>query len=163
MAIVGHNGASKSTLRTVSAFSRVHEGRLNVLGIDVTLLRESRDARSSGELRHLRSQVAQVLQGLHLVRPPERARQCAGRRRGADDVVAHLLRRWPAAYECEQARAAPFRVGMAWAAARRTDSLGRRTRQRWQLPARCIRMRQCCWPTTDCQSRMLRRRTGDCC
>ena len=38
-----------------------------MLGIDVTLLRESRDARSSGELRHLRSRVAQVLQGLHLV------------------------------------------------------------------------------------------------
>jgi len=130
VAIVGHNGAGKSTLlRTVSAFSQVHEGRLNVLGTDVTLLREPRDARSSGELRRLRSRVAQVLQGLHLV----------GRLSVLDNVLIGgaartaswltWLRRWPA-HECEQARAALARVGMAWAAARRTDSLSGGERQK---------------------------------
>ena len=130
VAIVGHNGAGKSTLlRTVSAFSQVHEGRLNVLGTDVTLLREPRDARSSGELRHLRSRVAQVLQGLHLV----------GRLSVLDNVLIGgaarttswltWLRRWPVS-EREQARAALARVGMAWAAARRTDSLSGGERQK---------------------------------
>jgi len=124
IAIVGHNGAGKSTLlRTVSAFSVVHHGRLQVLGTDMTA------ARDALTLRRLRSRVAQVHQGLHLV----------GRLNVLDNVLIGgaartpswltWFRRWPAP-EREQARAALSRVGMAWAAHRRTDSLSGGERQK---------------------------------
>ncbi len=130
VAIVGHNGAGKSTLlRTISAFSRVHGGRVNVLGTDVTLLGEPRNSQKTRDLRQLRSRVAQVLQGLHLV----------GRLSALDNVLIGgaartpswltWFRRWPAR-EREQARAALMRVGMAWAAQRRTDSLSGGERQK---------------------------------
>jgi len=130
VAIVGHNGAGKSTLlRTISAFSRVHDGRLNVLGMDVTLLGGPRNSQRTRDLRQLRSRVAQVLQGLHLV----------GRLGVLDNVLIGgaartpswltWFRRWPAR-EREQARAALKRVGMGWAAQRRTDSLSGGERQK---------------------------------
>lgn len=130
VAIVGHNGAGKSTLlRTISAFSRAHDGHLNVLGTDVTLLGEPRNSRATHDLRQLRSRVAQVLQGLHLV----------GRLSVLDNVLIGgaarspswltWFRRWPA-HEREQARAALIRVGMGWAAQRRTDSLSGGERQK---------------------------------
>ena len=62
LAIVGPNGAGKSTLlRCLSGFAAPVAGRVQVLDRVV-------DVRMAGaELRRLRGEVAQVLQGLHLV------------------------------------------------------------------------------------------------
>ena len=62
LAIVGPNGAGKSTLlRCLSGFAAPVAGRVQVLDRVV-------DVRMAGaELRRLRAEVAQVLQGLHLV------------------------------------------------------------------------------------------------
>jgi len=62
IAVVGHNGAGKSTLlRCLSGFMLPARGRASVLGrrLDATL--------SASELRALRLEVGQVMQGLHLV------------------------------------------------------------------------------------------------
>ena len=62
IAVVGHNGAGKSTLlRCLSGFMLPTRGRAAVLGrrLDGTL--------SARELRALRIEVGQVMQGLHLV------------------------------------------------------------------------------------------------
>jgi phosphonate transport system ATP-binding protein len=62
VAIVGHNGAGKSTLlRALGGFVPPAHGRLQVLGREL-------GARPGGAtLRALRCEVAQVMQGLHLV------------------------------------------------------------------------------------------------
>ena len=124
VALVGHNGAGKSTLlRALSGFSCVSRGSLRVLDIDMS------EAPRAGTLRHLRSRVAQVHQGLHLV----------GRLSALDNVLIggagrHAsawtwLRRWPEA-ERRAAHLALVRVGMGWAATRRTDSLSGGERQK---------------------------------
>ena len=60
--IVGPNGAGKSTLlRALSGFSPPTRGELEVLG------RPLHRAMAPAELRDLRQEVGQVLQGLHLV------------------------------------------------------------------------------------------------
>ena len=124
IAIVGHNGAGKSSfLRALSGFSSVQRGSLKVQGTDIQVIAERR------ALRRLRSHVAQVHQGLHLI----------GRLSVLDNVLIGgaarssswltWIRRWPTA-EREQARAALARVGMGWAASRRTDSLSGGERQK---------------------------------
>ena len=124
IAIVGHNGAGKSSfLRAVSGFNSVQRGSLNVLGTDMSVIRERR------ALRSLRSRVAQVHQGLHLI----------GRLSVLDNVLIGgagrnaswltWMRRWPV-HERDQAHAALSRVGMDWAASRRTDSLSGGERQK---------------------------------
>jgi phosphonate transport system ATP-binding protein len=124
IAVVGHNGAGKSSfLRALSGFNNVQHGSLKVLGTDISVIGK----RSA--LRNLRSRVAQVHQGLHLI-----ARLSAidnvligGAARSTSCLT--WIRRWPA-QEHEQARAALARVGMAWAAGRRTDSLSGGERQK---------------------------------
>lgn len=124
IAIVGHNGAGKSSfLRAVSGFNKVHSGGLKVLGTDISVIRERR------ALRNLRGRVAQVHQGLYLV----------GRLSVLDNVLIGgaarntswltWIGRWPS-HERDHARAALARVGMAWAAGRRTDSLSGGERQK---------------------------------
>jgi len=126
VAIVGHNGAGKSSLlRAVSAFSPVDQGVLDVLGVDL----HSAQGATPRSLRTLRSRVAQVHQGLHLV----------GRLSALDNVLIGgaarsptwltWLRRWPL-HERERAVTALRRVGMAWAAGRRTDTLSGGERQK---------------------------------
>jgi phosphonate transport system ATP-binding protein len=62
IAIVGHNGAGKTTLlRLLSGFMRPTHGTLEVLG------RALEHPLPAAELRALRQEVGQVLQGLHLV------------------------------------------------------------------------------------------------
>ncbi len=62
IAIVGHNGAGKSTLlRLLSGFLSPSHGQVTVLGYDLSQPLPPR------ELRALRGQLGQVLQGLHLV------------------------------------------------------------------------------------------------
>ena len=129
VAIVGHNGAGKSTLlRALSAFTVADRGELRVLGVDLTTMQIA-GSNTADDLRALRSRIAQVHQGLHLI----------GRLSAIDNVLIGgaarttswltWLWRWPVA-EREQARAALARVGMAWAATRRTDSLSGGERQK---------------------------------
>lgn len=124
IAVVGHNGAGKSTLlRALSGFSAVKRGSLRVLDTDMAGLRKP------SALRCLRSRVAQVHQGLHLV----------GRLSALDNVLIggaarngsalSWIRRWPDA-ERHAAHAALSRVGLGWAATRRTDSLSGGERQK---------------------------------
>jgi phosphonate transport system ATP-binding protein len=62
IAIVGHNGAGKSTLlRLLSGFTRPTHGQVEVLG------RQLGQPLPAGQLRALRAELGQVLQGLHLV------------------------------------------------------------------------------------------------
>jgi phosphonate transport system ATP-binding protein len=62
VALVGHNGAGKTTLlRLCSGFMRPDRGSAEVLG------RALAETLSTAELRALRREVGQVLQGLHLV------------------------------------------------------------------------------------------------
>ena len=62
VAIVGHNGAGKSTLlRLLSGFTPPNHGQLEVLGHNLN------QPLPSDELRALRVELGQVMQGLHLV------------------------------------------------------------------------------------------------
>lgn len=62
IAIVGHNGAGKTTLlRLLSGFARPVYGEVEVLG------RQLGQPLPAGQLRALRTELGQVLQGLHLV------------------------------------------------------------------------------------------------
>jgi phosphonate transport system ATP-binding protein len=62
VAIVGHNGAGKSTLlRLLSAFQPPAQGRVEVLG------RALAQPLQAGALRDLRREMAQIMQGVHLV------------------------------------------------------------------------------------------------
>jgi phosphonate transport system ATP-binding protein len=62
IAIVGHNGAGKSTLlRLLSGFTRPAHGQVEVLG------RQLGQPLPAKQLRALRVELGQVLQGLHLV------------------------------------------------------------------------------------------------
>lgn len=127
VALVGHNGAGKSSLlRALTGFAPVHQGSLRVLDTEV-----SGDL-AAAPLRRLRARVAQVHQGLHLV----------ARLSALDNVLiggaarhpspGSWLRRWPAA-ERAAARAALAWVGLAHAAARRTDELSGGERQKLAL------------------------------
>lgn len=127
VALVGHNGAGKSTLlRALAGFAvagRITQGRLRVLDTELA------EARPGESLRRLRSQVAQVHQGLHLV----------ARLSALDNVLVGgaaretspwtWLRRWPPA-ECHAAHAALARVGLQTLAGRRTDTLSGGERQK---------------------------------
>jgi phosphonate transport system ATP-binding protein len=124
VALVGHNGAGKSTLlRAMTGFCFPARGSLKVLGTEVGTVRGSHD------LRGLRSQVAMVHQGLHLV----------GRLTALDNVLIggaardhsrrSWLRGWPDG-ERGAAQRALERVGMAWARSRRTDTLSGGERQK---------------------------------
>jgi len=124
VALVGQNGAGKSTLlRALSGFSTVTRGSLRVLDTDMSGVRNARI------LRRLRRRVAQVHQGLHLV----------GRLTVIENVLVGAAARHPSPlswFRCwpdperRQAHAALSRVGMAWAASRRTDSLSGGERQK---------------------------------
>lgn len=127
VAIVGHNGAGKSTfLRALTGFIDVQSDALRVLDVDVA---DARQSRRRAALRGLRRRVAQVHQGLALV----------GRLSVLDNVLVGgaarvpawrtWLRRWPGD-EQSRAERALARVGMLWAAGRRTDSLSGGERQK---------------------------------
>jgi len=128
VAVVGHNGAGKSSfLRALTGFNAVTRGSLRVLGTE--LAGRQAGAQAANALRALRCRVAQVHQGLHLV----------GRLSALDNVLIggagrHTspltwFRRWPAA-ERRAAQSALSRVGLGWAAGRRTDTLSGGERQK---------------------------------
>lgn len=124
VALVGHNGAGKSTLlKALAGFGHVSGGSLRVLDTEL------RHLRAPATLRRLRSRVAQVHQGLHLV----------ARLSALDNVLIGgaarqtsawtWMRRWPDA-ERRAAQAALVRVGLGGSAHRRTDTLSGGERQK---------------------------------
>lgn len=122
--VVGPNGAGKSTLlRALSGFMPPMHGQLEVLG---HLLQT---ALTAAELRQLRQEVGQVLQGLHLVARLSALDNvligCLGRISG----WRHWSRRFTAT-ENAQARAALQAVGLQTRAATRADQLSGGERQK---------------------------------
>jgi phosphonate transport system ATP-binding protein len=125
--IVGPNGAGKSTLlRALSGFMPPTHGQLQVLG------RPLHNALPPAELRALRREVGQVLQGLHLV----------ARVNVLDNVLMGALgritgwRRWSrhfSATEHAQASAALQAVGLYTKATARVDQLSGGERQKVAL------------------------------
>ena len=124
LAIVGPNGAGKSTLlRCLSGFAAPVAGRVQVLDrvVDVRL--------ASAELRRLRGEVAQVLQGLHLVQ----------RLSVLDNVLVGALgrlhgwrswARWHRPQDVAEALRAIEAVGLTAKADERTDRLSGGERQK---------------------------------
>lgn len=117
VAIVGHNGAGKSSLlRVLSGFVRPDRGAVMVLGRHLPV-------RGSGrELRALRGEIGQVLQGLHLVQ----------RLSALDNVLVGALgrlsgwRTWARCYraaDVAEAEAALRDVGLLAKADARVDRL----------------------------------------
>lgn len=124
VAIVGHNGAGKSTLlRLLSGFMPPAHGAVEVLGRDLSQPLPGR------ELRALRGDLGQVLQGLHLV----------PRLSALDNVLIGGLARikgwrswarcFPAA-EIVRAEAALHAVGLLPRASTRADKLSGGERQK---------------------------------
>jgi phosphonate transport system ATP-binding protein len=125
--IVGPNGAGKSTLlRALSGFMLPTQGRLEVLGHPL------HTGVAPAELRQLRREVGQVLQGLHLVTRLSALDNvligCLGRVRG--------WRRWSRQFtpaEQTQASAALHAVGLHARATARADQLSGGERQKVAL------------------------------
>ena len=128
LAIVGPNGAGKSTLlRCLSGFLRPQSGRVQVLG--QALVQEHGQRLPARELRRLRCDVAQVLQGLHLVQ----------RLSALDNVMVGALgrlsgwrswARWHHTADVAEALRALDAVGLAAKAHERADRLSGGERQK---------------------------------
>jgi len=124
VALVGHNGAGKSTLlRALTGFIAVSRGSLQVLGTELA------GPPPAARLRALRCRVAQVHQGLHLVARLSVLDNVLIGGAGRHRSPLSWLRRWPAA-ERRAAQIALTRVGLGWAAQRRTDTLSGGERQK---------------------------------
>lgn len=124
VAILGRNGAGKSTLlRCLNGFAKPTAGRIQVNQRQVFPLRRE------SELRAVRAEVGQVLQGLHLV----------GRLSAMENVLVGGLARMPAfrswarIFTTEEKRCAQnalAAVGMAHLADKRADRLSGGERQK---------------------------------
>lgn len=124
VAILGRNGAGKSTLlRCLNGFVKPTTGRVVVNQHTVYPLKSERD------LRPVRAQIGQVLQGLHLV----------GRLSALENVLVGGLAKMPrlrswarlfTASEIQQAQAALSAVGMLGLSGKRADTLSGGERQK---------------------------------
>jgi phosphonate transport system ATP-binding protein len=124
VALVGHNGAGKSTLlKALAGFGHVSGGSLRVLDTEL------RHLRAPATLRRLRSRVAQVHQGLHLVARLSALDNVLIGGAARHTSVWTWMRRWPDA-ERRAAQAALVRVGLGGSAHRRTDTLSGGERQK---------------------------------
>lgn len=134
IAVVGHNGAGKSTLlRALCGFAKVSRGSLQVL--DTALDGTARPK----ALRRLRARVARIHQGLDLVERLSALDNVLIASAGRHKSPLTWLRHWPP-FERRHALGALDRVGMGWAAARRTDSLSGGERQKVAI-ARALHQR----------------------
>ena len=130
IAIIGANGAGKSTLlRALSGFARPAHGVLTVLGHAVPGLHVSTPR---VDLRALRCEVGQVLQGLHLVQRLTALENVLigglGRQRGW--AAWRGWARCPAPADVAEAEAALRAVGLLSKAGERADRLSGGERQR---------------------------------
>ncbi len=124
VALVGHNGAGKSTLlRALTGFIAVSRGSLQVLGTELA------GPPPAARLRALRCRVAQVHQVQALVARLSVLDNVLIGGAGRHRSPLSWLRRWPAA-ERRAAQIALTRVGLGWAAQRRTDTLSGGERQK---------------------------------
>lgn len=124
LAIVGHNGAGKSSLlKLMTGIVHPSHGEIDVLGFPMQRPLPSRD------LRRLRAEVGQVFQGLHLVR----------RLTVLENVLLGSLARnrspltWARLFpreEVRKAEAALQQVGLIGKASARADSLSGGERQK---------------------------------
>jgi phosphonate transport system ATP-binding protein len=131
VAVVGPNGAGKSTLlRVLSGFMPAHQGRVSVLGR--TWGSTGANGLGSAEMRRLRADVGQVMQGLHLV-PRLTARENvilgALARPGAMALWQSWLRLYPGAL-VQEADQALRELGLARQADLRADQLSGGERQK---------------------------------
>lgn len=134
VALLGHNGAGKSSLlKALTGFASVSAGSLQVLGCEISGGVRPR------VLRQLRRQVAQVHQGLHLVDRLTALDNVLIGAAGRQVSPLIWLRHWPRA-ERRAAHAALERVGLGWAAARRTDSLSGGERQKLAMARALLQM-----------------------
>ena len=126
VAIVGHNGAGKSTLlRVLSGFVQPSHGRVVVLGREFGATRRL----SASALRGLRTEVGQVMQGLHLVqRLTAQENVLIGALGGQPGWRSWV--RWPTAAEREAADRALSAVGLLAKAGQRADRLSGGERQK---------------------------------
>ena len=135
IAIIGANGTGKSTLlRALSGFARPTHGTLVVLGHAMVgdAMRRPHARLSRTELRALRCEVGQVLQGLHLVQRLSAIDNVLigglGRQRGWAAWRGWL--RCPAQADVTEAEAALRAVGLLAKAGERADRLSGGERQR---------------------------------
>ena len=132
IAIIGANGAGKSTLlRALSGFARPAHGVLTVLGHAVPGLHAHTHS-PRADLRALRCEVGQVLQGLHLVQRLTALENVLigglGRQRGW--AAWRGWARCPAPADVAEAEAALRAVGLLSKAGERADRLSGGERQR---------------------------------
>lgn len=130
VALVGPNGAGKSTLlRTLAGFVRIVRGEVHVLG---RTFGPAHAALSRAQWRHLRSELGQVMQGLHLV-PRLSARENvligASVRMQALSAWRNWARLYPAALR-EEADAALANLDIQHLADTRADRLSGGERQK---------------------------------
>ena len=130
IAIIGANGAGKSTLlRALSGFARPAHGTLTVLGHAVL---GAQVHMPGADLRALRREVGQVLQGLHLVQRLSALENVLigglGRQRGW--AAWRGWARCPAQADVAEAEAALRAVGLLAKAGERADRLSGGERQR---------------------------------
>jgi phosphonate transport system ATP-binding protein len=124
VAVIGHNGAGKSTLlRCLSGFAAPTRVQGRVLG------RALGPALHGGALRALRTEVGQVMQGVHLVQRLSAIDNvwigALGRLRGW-----HSWLRWPRRSELAEAERALAAVGLLGKAEQRIDHLSGGERQK---------------------------------
>ncbi|MBI5789938.1 MAG: ATP-binding cassette domain-containing protein [Rhodocyclales bacterium] len=122
VAVIGPNGAGKSSLlRLLTGFLKPEQGEIRVLGRSPLA--------NPGELRRLRGEIGQVLQGLHLVQ----------RLSAIDNVLIGALgrlsgwrtwARWHRVEDIAMALAALQQVGLAERAGERVDRLSGGERQK---------------------------------
>jgi phosphonate transport system ATP-binding protein len=124
IAILGHNGAGKSTFfKLVSGFMQISSGKLNVLDHHLE------NNLSAIHLRSLRKEIGQILQGLHLVSRLSTLDNvligCLGRISGWQSILGYY-----SDSDIELAHQALDAVGLQDHACKRVDKLSGGERQR---------------------------------